>query len=157
MGVPEIIVETAKLEVVPFEPWHLGRLVLQDAQAWMRPQLLAPDYGRDLAASGPCYSLWHGFRPVMSCGLIDMWTGRAQAWSLLDVNAKRHMLGVVRAFDDLLERHPVRRVEAIVASGFLPGHRMIRMLGFEIEGLMRRYLPDGRDAAIYSRVRDGSA
>jgi RimJ/RimL family protein N-acetyltransferase len=84
---------------------------------------------------------------------VNMWDNRAQAWALIAAGAGRHFVRMFRAMKSFLELQDIRRIEATVDARFEQGHRMMRMLGFEYEGLMRAYLPDGRDCALYGRVR----
>jgi len=46
-----------------------------------------------------------------------------------------------------------KRVEAFVDANFDAGHRWIKMLGFEREGYMRSFTPEGNDAVLYARIR----
>jgi len=40
-----------------------------------------------------------------------------------------------------------------VDVGFKEGHRWIKMLGFELEGYMKAYRPDGADMLLYARIK----
>ncbi len=140
------------MHVVPFQPHHLRALVLQEAQAWMQPMLQA-DYGASLAKAGPCFTL-EGDEGVICCaGLVNMWENRAQAWALVSADAGRHFVRIYRGMKGFLDLQDTRRIEATVDATFAQGHRLMRMLGFKHEGLMRAYLPDGRDCDLYARVR----
>lgn len=139
--------------LVPFKPEHLKLLVLQDSQAWMQPMIEGPEYGAALHTAGPCYTLTDGSSVAMCAGLVNMWENRAQAWSLMSAHAGRHMLKIARIMRGFLDLQDIRRIEAVVDADFVQGHRLIQILGFEREGLMRAYLPDGRDTVLYSRVR----
>jgi hypothetical protein len=139
--------------LVPFEPEHLDRLTVQRSQEWLAQNFSDAEYGKSLTAAGPCYTLTDGDHIAMCAGLVNMWEGRAQAWSLLARDAGRHMTKIVRVMKRFLEMQDIRRIEAVVDNGFEPGHRMIRLLGFAHEGLMRGYLPDGRDAVLYARIQ----
>lgn len=139
--------------LVPFKPEHLRMLVLQDAQAWMQPMIEEADYADALVAAGPCWTLTDGETVAMCAGLVRMWETRAQAWSLMSAHAGRRMIRVVRIMKGLIDLQAERRIEAVVDEEFEQGHRLIRMLGFVKEGVMRAYLPDGGSVAMYARVR----
>lgn len=98
-------------------------------------------------------------RPVACAGLVEVWEGRAYAWALLAEDAGPHMLAVTREIRSRIALAPFRRIEMAVAAGFTAGCRWAGMLGFicETPQPMRAYLPDGRDAWLYARVRDGSS
>lgn len=91
---------------------------------------------------------------IIACaGLVEIWPGRAYAWSILSEGCGayfRRLHGMVRT---VLERTPYRRIEATVDAGFTAGHRWMRLLGFEAEGTLRAYNPDGTDAVMYARVQ----
>lgn len=138
--------------VVPFEPQHLRQIVLQSSQAWMQPMLEA-DYGEQVAVLGPAYSMVDGDEVIACAGLVPIWEGRSQAWALISTEAGRHMVRIVRAIREFLAGQDVRRIEATVDAGFYPGHRLMAMLGFDREGMMLHYLPDGRHCCLYSRTK----
>jgi hypothetical protein len=138
--------------IVPFEPAHLHTLVLQEAQAWMGP-MLKDDYGDALKKSGPCFTATEGDEIIVCAGLVNMWENRSQAWALISQDAGRHFVRIFRAMRSFLDLQDTRRIEATVDAKFQQGHRLMRMLGFQHEGLMRAYLPDGRDASLYGRIR----
>jgi len=51
-----------------------------------------------------------------------------------------------------LKRLDARRLETYVDVGFAPGHRWVKMLGFEVEGYMKSFRPNGDDMVLYARV-----
>ena len=137
----------------PFQPRDLEAIVLQEAQAYMQPLLAEPGYGEAMQAGGPAWTLEDAGRVLVCCGLLHLWENRSVAWSLVAQEAGRGFTRVFRHMRQKLDACGVRRVECTVDPGFDQGHRLARMLGFEYEGLMRAYLPDGRDACLYGRVR----
>ena len=89
---------------------------------------------------------------IMS-GIIPQWEGRAMAWALVSCNAGKCFRSIHKAVLNFLIQSNVRRIEATVDVSFKPGHRWMKMLGFEPEGYMKAYLPDGNDCILYARVR----
>ena len=53
-----------------------------------------------------------------------------------------------------LDVRDTRRVEMIVDPNHRAACRWARLLGFEQEGYMKLFSPDGRDALMFARVRD---
>lgn len=86
-------------------------------------------------------------------GTIPIWENRAQAWMLLSNASSRHMLAIHKAVRNHLIKSPFTRIEATVDIGFKEGVRWMKMLGFELEGLMRAYRPDGKDMLLFARIR----
>jgi RimJ/RimL family protein N-acetyltransferase len=72
---------------------------------------------------------------------------------LISEAAGQHFFMIHKAVRRALLFHNYRRVETAVASDFEQGHRWMSMLGFEREGRMRAFTPDGRDCDLYARVQ----
>ena len=66
------------------------------------------------------------------------------------------MLKMVKQFrkmlDDGMKRTGLERIEMQVLDGFEHGERFAKMLGFECEGVMRKYYK-GRNYKLFARVR----
>ena len=138
--------------VVPYRPEHLTLMRVQPAQAYMRPFIEVGDYADALAAS-PAYTGMIGEQPVVCAGIILQWEGRAFAWALVSEDCCAHLFAATRAVARFLALRDERRIETTVRSDFAEGARWARMLGFEREGKMRAYSPDGRDYDLYARIR----
>ena len=65
---------------------------------------------------------------------------------------RAEMLWIHRRVSDFLDRSDVDRIETGVRESFKAGHRWAKMLGFQAEGLMRRFGPDGSDYQMYARI-----
>lgn len=142
------------MRIVPFEPDHLNRLLLQPSQAVMQPTLTSQNYGENLAKSGPAFSLVDGDSVLACSGLIPQWDNRALAWALISAEAGSHFLAVHRGVKRAIELYPYRRIETAVKSDFSEGHRWMGILGFAKEGTMRGYAPDGCDYDLYARIKN---
>lgn len=105
---------------------------------------------------GPAWTGRHQGRVIGCAGFALLWQGRAAAWCLLAPDIPRPAwLGIHRAVAARMAQLPalgVRRVEAEAQFNFLPGNRWLRLLGFELEGLARRFGPDGSDFNRYARL-----
>lgn len=138
--------------IVPFEPGHLRTLSLQPSQAWLGPRL-KPEYGASLLKAGPCFTALEGDEVLGCAGVMNMWEGRVMAWALISADAGKNFIRIFKAIKRFVDSHPADRIEATVDVNFEEGHRLMKMLGFEYEGLARKYLPDGRDVCLYARIR----
>lgn len=95
-------------------------------------------------------------RCIGAYGLIEMWHGVGRLWAIfseelladhakvLAFHAKRDM----KRADEL----GLHRIEATCDPSHDQGCRFLEWLGFEREGLMRRYSPEGTDSVLYARV-----
>jgi len=138
--------------IVPFKPEHLRTLALQDSQAWMGPKLKI-EYGESLVKAGQCFTALDGDKILACAGVMDMWEGRVLAWALISGDCKKNFVRIFKAIKRFVDSHPADRIEATVDVNFDEGHRLMKLLGFEYEGLARKYLPDGRDVSMYARVK----
>lgn len=86
-------------------------------------------------------------------GIIRIWEGRGQAWMFISKNVRPHMTALHRLVKTILINSDLRRIEATVDVGFDAGMRWMKMLGFEMEGYMKGYMPGGSDAVLFARVR----
>jgi len=140
------------MKIIPFEPDHFTQLLLQPSQAMLQPTLSDPSYGPSLKAAGPAYSLEVDGAILAAAGFVPQWDNRALVWALISKEVGPHMVGLTRAVKRALSLHHYRRVETHVASDFAEGHRWARLLGFEREGRMRAFTPQGDDCDLYARI-----
>lgn len=137
-------------ELAPFDPSHLDGLEAQEAQRGTFPAG-DPAYALSLIKAGPCWSVFVGGRVVACGGLCAQWEGRAVAWAIISEGAP--LVAVTRSAIHVLGLPGIpRRVECFVDVSFQEGIRWAEMLGFQREGLMRAFSPDGRDHLLFARV-----
>lgn len=138
--------------------WHPSdnqQIVLQDEQVDMR-EMINNGYMNfePLVEHGLVKSIVSDNGEILLIGgLAPQWEGRAILFSLLSKHAKNHMIGIHRITTDFIKERPFVRIEAQVKVGFTAGHKWIKMLGFEVEGLLKKFYPSGDDYVMYSRVR----
>lgn len=140
------------MRVVPFQAAHLEGLSLQTAQQDMQ-RYLSVEYGLALEQDGQAFSALSGHRVLGCAGVETVWKNRGVAWSLLGQISPAELLGVHRKVMAFLESQRLRRIEMAVDAAHMPGQRWASMLGFQFEGTLRAYTPDGRDCHLYARIR----
>ena len=137
-------------------PWEKGdteKLLIQDAQEYIRSMVdLNTDFS-ELSEQGFAWTGEIDGQIMIVSGVQPMWTNRALAWALISKDAGRHFKAIHKAVQSFLIHAPFRRIEANVDIGFKAGHKWMNMLGFEVEGYMKAYRPDGADMILYARVR----
>ena len=145
------------MKVVDFEADDLAELLETggDAFAGGRALLLQPGYGQLLKDSGPAWSFFDVYGNLVGCGGTAIeHPGCATAWSLLNPElSSRRMVQFTRFARWMLANCPTRRVQAHADPTFAPAGRWLAMLGFQYEGLLRCFSPDGRDMALFSLVK----
>ncbi len=140
------------MRIIPFAAGHLDLLALQGGQSYLVP-LIDGGYAAALERMGPAFTAVADGRVVGVAGVAPQWRGRAVAWALLSECGPPVFLAVHRAALRFFALQGYRRIEAGVDVRFTAAQRWARLLGFEREGLMRGYGPDGHDAYLYARVR----
>jgi hypothetical protein len=142
------------MRIVRFQASHLTILKLQEAQQYFAGTVLDEGYGAMLEQSMAFTALDDTGQVIVCAGCEERWDGCATAWALLSCDAGQHMVGVVRAVKGFMQHvAPWRRVEAAVDVGFEPGERLMKLLGFECEGVAKAYRPDGADCTIWARIK----
>lgn len=141
------------IEFAPYRPEHLMLVDLQPAQSAWRKRVMQPGYAESLVEPGLS---WTGFKDglVVGCaGVVRERDGLGKAWALVGQGFPRSWPAIVRYMREVLARADIQRIEADVLSNFGEGCRLARMLGFDVEGLRRKYDPEGHDYFLYARVR----
>lgn len=136
------------VRLVDFEQRH------RDALRPQRHQLHDLKEVRDRPV-GQAWAALVGEHPIAIGGLYEIWRERAYAWALLGEDAGPHMVSLTRAIRSQLGEAPFARIEMVVEKDFRAASRWAVMLGFQLETpvALRRFLPSGRDAWIYSRIK----
>lgn len=132
---------------------HLLSIELQSAQAFAQT-LLTREYAESIVGqTGVGWTVAKDGRPVACGGIAEQWPGRAEAWTLLSDEALLMFRHVHRVARGAIANAPWSRVEMKVDAQHDAGVRWARRLGFECEGLMRKYTTDGRDIFLFARVK----
>ena len=141
-------------DIVPFEPWHLHWLTLQPTQAHLK-ELLTDAHGAAIQKAGPAYTAFVGYEVIACAGIIQMWPGRAQVWSLLSDKMPDYARDIHRAVRNYLRAYRVRRLECIVDPRHAAAVRWAKHLGFTYESTMEAYDMHGNDQHLFVRLQRG--
>jgi hypothetical protein len=95
-------------------------------------------------------------KPIYAVGIVTLWDGVAEGWVLANKNifeikfiAAKNILEVSEA---LCKKYKIKRLQTSVKADFKLGVRFATWLGLEIEGLKRKYGPDGSDYYQLARI-----
>ena len=144
------------LACIPFAPEHL--------EAFAAAPVFAADGAHELIergaaslAAGPAWTLCLEGRPVGCGGVVLLWPGVGEAWSLSAQGLGRHARALHRIVAERLRAaqagHGLHRIQASVLADNTPGRRWLACLGFREEGVMRGYGPLGDDFVLVARGR----
>ena len=115
----------------------------------------AEEWCRDAEGEGRAWSIVYKGIMVCCAGVLHKTDGIGLAWALYPPGIGKYHIDPNIAKDCIAEaakRFNYRRIEATVREDFPIGHSYIRWLGFQVEGLLRCYEPDGTNAFMYSRI-----
>lgn len=143
------------VSVREFRASDVDALEPQDGQA-RTAEALADWRGhlRAAALHGQAWTALDGDRVLGVAGLGVHYPGRAEAWCMIGAGVPRTAwLAIHRAVLGVLAGAEFRRVEATSRVGFEAAHRWLHLLGFDAEGPLRAYGPDGADHIRWARVR----
>ena len=103
----------------------------------------------------PSACAWSNGSRVAGWGLAPQWPGRAIAWAILTPMPLGELRAVTRLGRVFLDRQAgaYPRIEASVRPDWEPGLHFLRLMGFQSEGLLRKYDPLGQDHLMYARIR----
>lgn len=91
---------------------------------------------------------------VLACGGVVKYTNaRGEAWAKIDQTAREHFLKIHNAARRIIATSGFNRVEATTGANFANGCRWLKLLGFEFEGVMKKYNLDGSDMALFARIK----
>jgi hypothetical protein len=130
------------LDVLRIEPSHFGQpdcsLSLED--------------GHRFSDAGGAISVLHHGRILLIGGVVNIWPGRSEVWSVLAKGSEKQMLMLTKIARNTLELSFVKRLESYCLSGFSQGERWLKILGFQHEATLKSYYPNGSDAELYVRI-----
>lgn len=108
-------------------------------------------YAERLAHS---YTIFVNGVAVACVGVAEYWRHRGEAFAFISSDSGKHFVSIVRTMKRLIDEVDCDRIEATVIRSFKQGHRLVRLLGFELEAdLMRKYGLTGLDYSLYARVK----
>lgn len=102
------------------------------------------------------YTLVDGEKIVATAGIHIMWPGVGEGWLIMSKHAVEYGRSVARyayrGFDSIMADNGLHRVQASVSSLDPEAVRFARWMGFENEGIMEKFGPDGSDYYRMARI-----
>jgi hypothetical protein len=144
------------MTVIPFVPEHLVEMTMQDnpdnTGNLDRDTLLRKAQEK---LNGPAITLIDDENRIVMCGgIINIWQGVGEAWSVSSTIAARYPKSILSTARKFIGRcSEYHRIQAIVIDGFIRAEKLLAHLGFEREGTMRKYSASGQDYKLFSIVR----
>jgi len=147
--------------IVPFEPWHgaieINLVETYDQENWRRHLI-------DSYHQGPTYTGFYGDHTVGFGGIRKYWNGVGEGWIMInqerpDVPSLSFVKMMVKEIKEVLKN------EIFVVNGYWRIHaychhatpnagKLLKAIGFKLEGILKRFNPDGTDSNLYSLVKE---
>tara|TARA_R110001583_G_scaffold145176_1_gene297208 strand:- start:297 stop:746 length:450 start_codon:yes stop_codon:yes gene_type:complete len=138
-------------ELKPFKPEHADQIIALG----LNDKLMEIDAGYqdnricDYSQKGNAYTMFINGKPVFACGIVVLWQGVAECWVMASQNIYDIKFLAVKTIldlqDKLCKKNKIRRLQTSVKADFKKGLRLATWCGLEIEGLKKKYGPDGSD------------
>jgi len=107
---------------------------------------------------GPSFTLEVDGKVIWCGGIRVFWEGVGEAWCLISDEGARMpktVFSSIKKILDFVQKDlALHRVQATARIDIPMFHKFLEHLGFEREGVLRKFLADGTDSYIYSRVRE---
>lgn len=153
----------AYAKVVPFREVHadvireknmkLGIVPLDDSTHWRKCTRI---WRRN-----PSYTLIMNGKIIGCAGVVMTGKASGEAWALLSNDFYRAVKTSYRAIrdglDSIIRNKKLVRVQSIVLCGNAQEvcGRFLEHLGFSMEGLLRKFGPNGEDVILYAKIMEG--
>ena len=145
------------MDIIPFKQEHAQYILSQQLNAkelYLRPE--HRKYALYLEQVGLSFTALINNKPIAAGGIFVLWDGVAEGWVMATKDVWRYRVSMARnfkeKFDILVKTSKVKRIQTNVKADFELGHKFAIWLGFEKEGLMKYYGPDGSDYVRYARI-----
>ena len=146
--------------IVEAEAHHIRRMSLRDFDVRTAGSREVIDsWFVSLKRGGPAYCGVVDGQPIVAFGFVSFWQGHAEAWMIADQTLPKHTFlfhrAVRKGLPWLSIRMQLNRLQMTIHSSNTLAERWSLALGFDFEGRLRKYGPDGEDFLMMSVV-DGA-
>lgn len=145
-------------DVLPFEPRHAYEILDRNVREQDTQLSSYPDWDEHVRrwAKHPAYTLIIDGQVVGCAGVVIFAKGRGEAWALLSSLFYRHKKTAYRAIREglgkIIDERKLYRVQGLVKPDLEAAKNFIKHLGFQEEGLLRRYGLNGEDLIMFART-----
>jgi L-amino acid N-acyltransferase YncA len=145
------------IETVQYHPSHGFELLERRVKETDLVLISLGDWQKvieQLVSLGSAYTLLVDGKVEACAGIARHDPGFGECWMLIPETARRMVVTrwAIRVFLKEIETHNFRRLQAFVLCGFEAGKSFAEYFGFEREGIVRKYGPNGEDMILYARV-----
>lgn len=142
------------MRIIDYEQSHLHELMdgpLNDGAPERIGYMRA--YAEELQQPGWSFTLIENGYIICCAGIVNMWPGVGEAWFLASSKIHEYPKPFIRfsknAMQKVVNENDLWRVQAVCKADWRAAIRFAHFMGFQSEGIMRKYGPEGAD---YLRV-----
>ena len=138
-------------EIRDFKPEHADEII----SFGMNSKLMEIDASFEdnricnYSTKGNAYTMFMNDKPVFAIGIVILWDGVAEGWVMASQNIFEMKFLAAKTMkeltDDMCKKNKIKRLQTSVKVDFKLGVRFATWLGLEVEGLKKKYGPDGSD------------
>jgi len=108
--------------------------------------------------SGMCFTGWVNGEVIGVAGIDRLWEGCGNVWMMLTPLINKHVkesyICIRKGMEKLIKENKLRRIQSYGRVDFPACHILFDHLNFEVEGIARKYSPDGVDCILYSLITE---
>lgn len=143
---------------MPYAPSHSQRISVQSEDVLVVAQ------GEDIhkmvnaqAQMGPTVTVFLNLEPVAVFGFVRIWHGVVEAWMVPDEKLRSIPMTLTRigkkVMDIAMISMGLHRIQLTIRTTDKRAENWAYAIGFDCEGLMRKYGADGVDYLLMARIR----
>jgi hypothetical protein len=141
---------------LPFVPEHFDHLDIDQREVTLVAKGDQLKYmAASQAAMGTAVTAFMHGRPIAVFGVVRIWDGVGEMWSMFDNQAREFHVTMVRGgrmFCDIAIRYlHLHRLQITVRTDDIRAMRYAKSVGFEQESVMRKFGPDKVDYLLMTR------
>lgn len=144
-------------KIIPFEAPHIRLIRNVDESKFYgisNEQMIR--YSHEAQKSGPAWTVITDGEVILCGGAKIVMPGMGEAWTYFSEDIHSHALAVHRIVKKMLQfiidEHKLRRIQAISKETVPDAGRWLEALGFQKEGVLRKFGPEGDNFVLYARV-----
>lgn len=146
------------MRIIDYSPVHLHELMDGDLNngaikniGYMR------EWASELQQPGWSFTLIENGHIICCAGIVNMWPGVGEAWFIasdkIHSNARPFIRFAKNSMQKVADENDLWRVQAVCKADWPAAIKFVKFMGFETEGLMRKYGPEAMDYLRVAWVR----
>ena len=138
------------MNVVSYRKEHLEDLIDGDLSQGTDKHIFARRYAQSLELPDWSFTVLDHGHLVACVGITEMWAGVGEAWFVGSARIHEKSKAFIRLtrsgiFEETIKKHGLWRVQAACRANWPEALRFAKFMGFEEEGLMKKYGQQGED------------